>query len=125
LPPEITAVWYWPVDDNETDRKSPLGYVDADVVNFCVGATVPKLASNPPLPVRVVTFVGDWKTVAAVAAAAAVQFCPSLETTMPPLLPPPPPATNWTPDPPTTARLYCEFVATLPTCVENAAALSV
>jgi hypothetical protein len=108
------------VDDNETARKSPLGYVDADVVNLCVSATVPKLASNPPLPVRVVVFVGDWKTVAA-PAAAAVQFCPSLETAMPPR----PPATNWTPDPPTTARLYCEFVATLLTWVENAAALSV
>ena len=120
MPPETTAVWYWPVDDNETARKSPLGYVDADVVNLCVSATVPKLASNPPLPVRVVVFVGDWKTVAA-ADAAAVQFCPSLETAMPPR----PPATNWTPDPPTTARLYCEFTATLPTCVENAAALSV
>ena len=36
-----------------------------------------------------------------------------------------PPATNWTLDPPTTARLYCEFTATLPTWVENAVALSV
>jgi hypothetical protein len=122
LPPEITAVWYWPVDDNETDRKSPLGYV-VGVVNLCVSATVPKLASNPPLPVRVVTFVGVWKTVAAPAPDAAVQFCPSLDTTSP--VPPRPPATNWTPDPPTTARLYCEFTATLLTCVENAAALSV
>ena len=88
------------------------------VVNLCVSATVPKLASNPPLPVRVVTFVGVWNTVDA---AAAVQFCPSFETAIPPR----PPATNWTPDPPTTARLYCEFVATLLTCVENAVALSV
>jgi hypothetical protein len=106
--------------------KSPLTYV-AGTVNLCVSATVPKLASNPPLPVDVLyaaTFVGVWKTVAA-PDAAAVQFCPSLETAIPPPLPPRPPATNWTPDPPTTARLYCEFVATLPTWVENAAALSV
>ena len=103
--------------------KLPLGYV-AGVVNLCVSATVPKLASNPPLPVDVLyaaTFVGVWKTVVVVPAAAAVQFCPSFETAMPPR----PPATNWTPDPPTTARLYCEFVATLLTWVENAAALSV
>jgi hypothetical protein len=72
--------------------------------------------------VRVVTFVGVWKIDEAVVAAD--QFCPSFETAIPPL-PPRPPATNWTPDPPTTARLYCEFTATLLTCVENAAALSV
>ena len=93
------------------------------VVNLCVNATVPKLASNPPLPAAVLyaaIFVGVWNTVAA-PDAAAVQFCPSLDTAIPPR----PPATNWTPDPPTTARLYCEFVATLLTCVENAAALSV
>lgn len=101
------------------ENQLPLGYV-VGVVNLCVSATVPKLASNPPLPVRVVAFVGDWKTVAA---PAAVQFCPSLDTTSP--VPPRPPATNWTPDPPTTARLYCEFTATLLTWVENAAALSV
>ena len=101
------------------ENQLPLGYV-AGVVNLCVSATVPKLASNPPLPVRVVVFVGVWKTVVA-PDAAAVQFCPSFETARPPR----PPATNWTPDPPTTARLYCEFTATLPTCVENAAALSV
>jgi hypothetical protein len=104
------------------ENQLPLGYV-AGVVNLCVSATVPKLASNPPLPVRVVVFVGVWKTVAVVPAAAAVQFCPSFETASP--VPPRPPATNWTPDPPTTARLYCEFTATLLTCVENAAALSV
>ncbi len=94
------------------------------VVNLCVSATVPKLASNPPLPAAVLyaaTFVGVWNTVAAPDAVAAVQFCPSLETARPPR----PPATNWTPDPPTTARLYCEFTATLLTWVENAAALSV
>jgi hypothetical protein len=102
------------------EYQDPLGYV-AGVVNLCVSATVPKLASNPPLPVRVVTFVGVWNTVDAPAPAAADQFCPSLETAIPPR----PPATNWTPDPPTTARLYCEFVAILETCVENAAALSV
>ena len=103
--------------------KPPLGYV-AGTVNLRVSATVPKAASNPPLPVDVLyaaTFVGVWKTVVVVPDAAAVQFCPSLETAMPPR----PPATNWTPDPPTTARLYCEFVATLLTWVENAAALSV
>ena len=121
LPPFlITALWYCPVADNEMDCHSPVGYV-AGVVNLCVSATVPKLASNPPPPVRVVTFVGVWNTVATPAPAAAVQFCPSLDTTIPPR----PPATNWTPDPPTTARLYCEFVAILETCVENAAALSV
>jgi hypothetical protein len=107
------------VEDNDTDSQFALGYV-AGVVNLCVSATVPKLASNPPLPVRVVVFVGVWKTVAA-AVAAADQFCPSFETAIPPR----PPATNWTPDPPTTARLYCEFTATLLTWVENAAALSV
>jgi hypothetical protein len=67
------------------------------------------------------TFVGVWNTVDAPAPAAAIQFCPSLETAIPPR----PPATNWMLDPPTTARLYCEFVAMPPTCVENAVALSV
>ena len=101
------------------ETQVPVKYL-VGVVNLCVSATVPKLASNPPLPVRVVAFVGVWNTVAA-PAAAAVQFCQSFETAMPPR----PPATNWTPDPPTTARLYCEFTATLLTCVENAAALAV
>jgi hypothetical protein len=109
-------------------RKFPLGYVAGGDI-LCVSATVPKEASNPPLPGAVLyaaTFVGVWNTVAAPDAAGS-QFCPSLEYTSPlPLLPiPRPPATNWTPLPPTTARLYCEFVATLLTCVENAAALSV
>ena len=124
-----TAVWYCPVLLNDTERQSPVGYV-VGVVNLCVSATVPKLASNPPLPAAVlyaVTFVGVWNTDDAAPAAAAVQLCPSLEYASPlALLPEPrPPATNWTPLPPTTARLYCVFTATLLTWVENAAALSV
>ena len=101
------------MEDIAALRQSPLGYVtDGDI--FCVSGIVPKLASKPPLPVAVLyaaTFVGVWNTVD-VPDAAAVQFCPSLEYASP--LPPRPPATNWTPDPTTTARLYCEFVATLP-----------
>ena len=60
-----------------------------DVVNLCVSAIVPKLASNPPLPVRVVTFVGVWNIVE-VLPSELVQFSPSWDIAIPLR----PPATN-------------------------------